>query len=137
MKSFILILAIVALTIELKAQEEKSFYPKSGVKKMIVLEQDYDNGKPDGGDEIKTATIFDKKGNIIEEIDYKDGKVNKSVIYEYNESGQKTKETEKDEDGKVDKVTVYKYKDGLRVEKTVYNKDNRIKSIKKYKYEKF
>jgi antitoxin component YwqK of YwqJK toxin-antitoxin module len=107
------------------------------VKKVTVYEQDFDKGKADGDPKIKTVTIYDKKGNIIEEIDYKAGKVNESIAVEYDALGNKIKETVKNDKGNIIKITDIKYKDGLRVEKVTYDENNVIKSRKTYQYEKF
>ena len=131
------IVLLLGLFSYLYGQDEKDYYPESGVKSVTVYEQDYDHGKADGGDEIKSVTVFDKKGNIIEEIDYKDGEVHKSFSYEYNDQNQKTKVVEKNEKGKVVEITIYKYQNGLRVERTIYNGDNVLKKKRTYKYEKF
>lgn len=139
MKNFILyfLFLFLASTYTLSAQNNSDKKTKPVIKSVTVSEQDYDDGKPDDGPETKSQTFFDKKGNIIKEIDYKDGKIDEIIEYEYNSDSQKTKEVKKNHKGNIKKTTTYKYNNGLKVEKAVYDENNVIKSKKIYSYEKF
>ena len=83
----------------------------------------------------ESEILYDNDGNVIEETEYKIGKVSKHIKYEYNEDHNKIRETELDPSGKKIKVTEYKYNNGLKTEKTVYDGNNKILSKKTYKYE--
>lgn len=107
---------------------------KHNLKSITEYEQKYDKGV--AGKALKESEIrYDSDGNIIEEIEYKLGKVSKHIKYEYNEDHNKIRETELDPSGKKIKVTEYKYNNGLKTEKTVYDANNKIVSRKTYKYE--
>jgi antitoxin component YwqK of YwqJK toxin-antitoxin module len=105
------------------------------VKSIVVTEQKFD------GTASKTfkesETYYDKKGNVVEEILYKDGKVDSHFKYQYDANGNKIKETEFNSDGKVKKISDYKYQGNLRIEKVVTDEKGKIKSKKTYKYEKY
>ena len=77
---------------------------------------------------------FDQKGNLLEEINYKQGKVTKHFRYEYDENNNKIKEQKIDASGKIVETSEYKYASGLRVEKIVYGSDNKPKSKRTYQY---
>jgi hypothetical protein len=107
----------------------------SDIKSVVVTEQKFD------GSASRTykdsETYYDKKGNVIEEILYKEGKVDSHFKYQYDANGNKTKEIEINADGKIKKITEYKYEGNLRVEKVVTDDKAKVKSKKTYKYEKF
>jgi hypothetical protein len=128
--SFVLILLIWPML--LSGQEKKAV--KHNLKSITSYEQKFEKGK--GGTLLMESEIrYDKAGNIIEEIEYKLGKVNKHVLYQYDGDNNKIRETEMDPTGKKIKVTEYKYIDGLRTEKIVFNGNNQVVSKKTYKYE--
>ena len=81
-----------------------------------------------------SETIFDVRGNIIEEINYKQGKEDKHFRYQYDNDDNKIKEEKIDPSGKVTEYSGYKYENGLRTEKTVYTGSGKIKSKKLYIY---
>ena len=71
---------------------------------------------------------FDENGNKTKET-YKDavGNVTKTVEYEYNEDGNNTKATEKDADGNVTKTVEYEYnEDGNNTKETTKDADGVI-----------
>jgi hypothetical protein len=107
---------------------------KHKLKSITEYEQKYEKGAP--GKALKESEIrYDSDGNVIEETEYKLGKVSKHLTYQYDEDHNKIRETELDPSGKKIKVTEYKYNDGLKTEKTVYDANNKILSKKTYKYE--
>jgi hypothetical protein len=77
---------------------------------------------------------FDTRGNLIEEINYKQGKISKHFRYEYDENNNKIKEQRIDPSGRVMETSEYKYASGLRIEKIIYGSDNKPKSKKTYQY---
>jgi|WetSurMetagenome_2_1015567.scaffolds.fasta_scaffold02384_10 hypothetical protein len=77
---------------------------------------------------------FDERGNLIEEINYKAGKVKRHFRYEYDGDNNKTREQKIDAAGKVVETSEYKYASGLRIEKIIYGPDNKPKSKKTYQY---
>lgn len=107
------------------------------IKAITVYGQKYEKGKETGSLKKKSAIVYDQKGNVIEEIDYKDGEIEKSFLYEYDAQNNKIKEVEKNGAGKVVKTTVYTYDNGLRKDKIEYDENNQIKEKKIYQYEKF
>lgn len=82
----------------------------------------------------ESETYYDVKGNVIEEITYKQGKINKHFKYYYNSEDIKIKEEEFDSSGKITETSEYKIENGLRTEKTVFDNNKKIKSKKFYKY---
>jgi hypothetical protein len=88
---------------------------------------------------VKNTTIeseekYDQHGNVVDEIQYKDGKVDKHMVYEYNSENNKIKETEFDSSGKTKKIGEYKYENGIRTEKSIYDADKKLISKKTYTY---
>jgi hypothetical protein len=115
-------------------QDKKAVRHK--LKSITEFEQKYEKGV--AGKALKESEImYDSDGNIIEETEYKLGKVSKHLTYQYDEDHNKIRETELDPSGKKIKVTEYKYNDGLKIEKIVYDANNKILSKKTYKYETF
>jgi hypothetical protein len=137
MRQLIIIFLLAVTAYVAYSQENTETSPSNSVKKVTIYEQDYDKGKADGGPAISSVTIYDQKGNIIEETHYKAGKIDETIVYEYDANGQKIKETFKNSQGKISKVSEFKYLDGLKVEKVTYDENHVIKSKKTYQYEKF
>lgn len=81
-----------------------------------------------------SETFYDLQGNIIEEINYKQGKEDKHFRYQYDLDKNKVKEEKIDPSGEVYEYSEYKYEGGLRVEKTVYTGNGKQISKKIYKY---
>jgi len=77
---------------------------------------------------------FDLKGNLIEDITYKQGKVDKHFKYQYDPDNNKIREEEFDPSGRTKEVSEYKYENGLRSEKIVYDSNKKIKSKRIYQY---
>jgi hypothetical protein len=105
------------------------------LKSITVYEQKYEKGA--GGKALVESVIrYDQAGNIIEEIEYKLGKVDKHFTYKYDASNNKIQEVELDASGKKIRVSEYKYNaDNLRTEKIVYDGNSQVLSKKTYKYE--
>ena len=132
MKNFVIIVLILCLPMMLLAQEKKATANK--LKSITVYEQKFEKGP--GKVLIESVIEYDQAGNIIKEIEYKDGKVVKHFTYRYDNSHNKIQETEMDPSGKKIKETGYKYNsNNLRTEKIVYDANDRILSKKIYKYE--
>jgi antitoxin component YwqK of YwqJK toxin-antitoxin module len=83
---------------------------------------------------IDAEEKYDQKGNLIEETQYKDGKVDKRMVYEYDANNNKIKETETDASGKLKKTSEYKYENGLRTEKITFDENKKLISKKTYSY---
>jgi hypothetical protein len=126
-----LILIILAWPLLIFGQEKKAAANK--LKSVTVYEQKYEKGP--GKSLIESLIRYDQSGNITEEIEYKLGKVDKHLTYEYDADNNKIRETEFDPAGKKIKVTEYKYSNNLRTEKIVYDGNKQILSKKTYKYE--
>lgn len=82
----------------------------------------------------ESEVVYDERGNILEEITYKQGKVNKHFRYQYDSNDNKIKEEKLDPSGKVIETSEYKIENGLRVEKVVYDQNKKMKSRKTYQY---
>lgn len=102
------------------------------VKSRIVHEEKTDKGKKTTS--IESEEKYDLAGNVIDEIQYKDGKVDKHIVYEYDSNNNKTRETELDASGKAKKIGEYKYLNGRRAEKYTYDADKKLISKKTYTY---
>jgi hypothetical protein len=130
---FLLAVILLAVSHEVTLAQGKSL--KTKVKSIIVTEEKHD------GPTIKTnkesEIHYDLNGNIIEDIEYKDGSFVSHFVYEYDPDDNKIKETEFDKNGKVAKVSLYKYENGLRVEKSVFDDKGNLKTKKTYKYTTF
>jgi len=116
------------------AQQNKAL--KHNLKHITEYIQKYEKGVP--GKLLKdNETWFDKAGNIVETINYRDGKIVEHYQYQYDTDNRCIKETEVDPSGRIIKVIVYKIQNGLKTEKTVYNGNNQLLSRKTYSYETF
>ena len=128
------LITILVLGSYLTADCQKSG-SKEKIKSIIVLEEKSDALIKKQYKE--SETYYDNKGNILEEITYKQGKVNKHFKYEYDSDGNKIKEEKFGPSGKLTETSEYKIDNGLRVEKIVYDANKRIKSRKIYQYTTF
>jgi major membrane immunogen (membrane-anchored lipoprotein) len=131
-RSFLLVSIILVNTFYVECQKPD---PKKKIKSIVVMEEKYNTLIKKQYKE--SETYFDSHGNIIEDIKYKDGKITRHFRYEYDTDNNKIKEEEFDPSGELKESSEYKYKDGLRVEKTVYDEDKKIKSRKNYQYTTF
>lgn len=82
----------------------------------------------------ESEVVYDERGNILEEITYKQGKINKHFRYQYDSDDNKIKEEKLDPSGKVIETSEYRIENGLRVEKVVYDQNKKMKSRKTYQY---
>lgn len=112
------------------AQNKSDSKPK--LKSIIVLEEKYDQLVRKQYKE--SETYYDSNGNIIEEIIYKQGKVDKHFKYQYDSDDNKIREEAYDPSGKLMEYSEYKIENGLRVEKIVYEPNKKPKSRKEYQY---
>ena len=85
----------------------------------------------------ESETYNDSRGNVLESITYKLGKVDKHFKYQYDSDNNKIKEEEYDTSGRLKESSEYKYANGLRTEKTVYDSNKKQKSKKTYVYTTF
>ena len=102
--------------------------------KSLVVNEEQEAGKGNGKPQLESETNYDPAGNVIEEKQYKDGKLDSHVKNEYDSDNNKIKVTEFDDSGKILKYTVYKYDKNLRTEKLVYLPNQKLKSKKTYQY---
>jgi hypothetical protein len=110
--------------------QQQSTHPK--VKSTVVYEEK--SNKLISKKIKESETTYDTHGNILELIEYKDGKVAKHFQYEYDNENNKIKETEFDPFGRIDEYSVYIYEKGLRIEKTVFDQQGNVKQKKLYVY---
>src|SRR3990172_5642921 len=127
MKKIAVVIMIMAWPLLLSAQEKNAIANK--LKSVTVHEQKYEKGEA-GKVLVESVTKYDQAGNVIEEIEYKQGKVDKHMTYQYDADNNKILETELDAAGKKIKVTTYKYTNNLRTEKMVYDGNNQLISKK-------
>lgn len=132
LRTAVLIILILGGALSAEGQKAKS---NGNVKSLIVSEEKYDMLVKKQYKE--SETYYDIKGNITENITYKQGKVNKHFKYEYDSDNNKIKEQEFDASGRLKESSEYKYENGLRTEKTVYDPNKKIKSKKTYVYTTF
>lgn len=131
-KGILLIMLAVSLNITLNAQQDSK---DKKIKSIIVYQEKYDMlVKRKYKD---TEQHFDSRGNLIEDITYKQGKVDKHFKYQYDSDDNKIKEDEFDPSGRIIESSEYKYENGLRTEKYVYDSNKKLKSKKIYQYTTF
>lgn len=125
----LVVVFFLSVQANLQAQDKA---PASKVKSMTVQEEDF--AKSNGAKRLESETSYDQVGNVVEEKQYKDGKLDSWEKSEYDQAGNKIKVTELDESGKLLKYTTYKYEKGLKTEKVVYGANQKMKSRKTYQY---
>jgi len=126
----ILVVIIIMITAFYGECQKPDSKPK--IKSLVVMEE-----KPSAivkKQYKESETYYDSRGNIIEDINYKDGKITKHFKYTYDEYDNKIKEEEYDSSGNLIESSTYRYENGLRVEKIVYDEDKRIKTRRTYIY---
>ena len=124
-----LIILILSGTLSAECQKTRSDIK---IKSLIVTEEKSDMIiKKQYKD---SETYYDSHGNVLESITYKQGKVDNHFKYQYDADNNKIKEEEFDTTGKIKESSEYKYENGLRVEKTVYDANKKLKSKKTYTY---
>jgi hypothetical protein len=134
-KSVLLIVpvALFMMSTNTATGQQKPAQPK--IKSVIVYDEKYD--KLISKKSKESETVYDAHGNIIEEIEYVNNKVDKHFQYQYDASDNKIKELELDSSGKVTKTSEYKYDKGLRIEKTIAGADGKVRTKKTYVYTTF
>jgi antitoxin component YwqK of YwqJK toxin-antitoxin module len=132
LKTLFLILIFITSTVAAECQKTGSDVK---IKSLIVTEEKSDMLVKKQYKE--SETYYDARGNVIESVTYKQGKVDRHFKYQYDSDNNKIKEEEFDPTGRIKETSEYKIEDGLRTEKTVYDPNNRIKSKKTYVYTKY
>jgi hypothetical protein len=132
MKTYIsVILLFIGFGISIPANCQKS-EPIIKIKSLIVFDEKSDMlVKKQFKD---SETYYDVRGNILEEIIYKQGKIAKHFKYQYDTEDYKIAEEELDASGKIIESSEYKIENGLRTEKKVYDANKKLKSKKTYVY---
>ena len=125
------ILIFLILCFALKAECQKS-RPDDKIKSLVVSEEKYDMLVKKQYKE--SETYYDSRGNELESITYKQGKVDKHFKYQYDADNNKIKEEEFDASGKLKESSEYKYANGLRTEKNVFDQNKKLKSKRTYVY---
>lgn len=106
---------------------------KKGIKKISTYETDYELGTSKAI--LEREVTYDAKGNILEEKDYKNGKVKNHFSYSYDIDNNKIEQIEYDENGKQKKIFKYIYKNNLKVERISLDGKGHVKAKKTYQYE--
>lgn len=128
-KPIIIIIMFLVYTASAKCQKSET---PDKIKSVVVTEEKYDMiVKKQYKD---SETYYDSRGNVMESITYKQGKIDKRFKYEYDTDNNKIKEEEFDSSGKIKESSDYKYVNGLRTEKNVYDSNKKLKSRKTYTY---
>lgn len=132
-RSFVLIpVLLIGLATMVSAQKPDK---DKKIRSVIVYQEKYDNLISKKYKELEQ--YFDSRGNLLEEITYKQGKVTTHFKYEYDSDDNKIREEEFDPSGKMIEFSEYVYENGLRIEKTVFYPNKKIKSKKIYQYTTF
>ena len=99
-----------------------------------IEEYHYDE---DGNLSSKDTYEYDEKGNNIERNWYdSDGRLGYKLIYKYNEKGNIIEENYYDSNGSLSYKTTYKYdKKGNKIEDNSYDSDGSLNSKTTYKYD--
>jgi len=129
MKIIFMIILVSSITLAAECQKAGS---DAKIKSLIVSEEKYDMLVKKQYKE--SETYYDVRGNVIESITYKQGKVDKHFKYQYDSENNKIKEEEFDPTGRIKETSEYKIESGLRTEKTVYDPNKKIKSKRTYVY---
>jgi major membrane immunogen (membrane-anchored lipoprotein) len=127
----IIVLVLLACTPLVSAQEKVP----AKVKSITVYQEKYDMLVTRKYKELEQN--FDERGNLLEEITYKQGKITKHFRYQYDTENNKVREEEFDPSGRLTEISEYRYENGLRTEKTVFDANKKIKSKKIYQYTTF
>jgi|WetSurMetagenome_2_1015567.scaffolds.fasta_scaffold00548_12 hypothetical protein len=135
-RSVRVILAVLIISFALNGEAFSQIQKTAKIKSVTITEETHDKGNK------KTMKDSEKKydinGNLLDELNYKNGEFDSHTSYEYDSNNNKIKETEFDKAGNITKVTTTKYdENGLKTEKCVYDGKGTIKSKKSYKYTMF
>mgnify|MGYP001766489279 CR=1 FL=1 len=129
LKPFLPCILLIMIFLPLRSQDQGK---KPKIKSLVVTEEKYNMLVKKQFTE--SETYYDQEGRILEDISYKQGNVDKHFKYQYDADGNKIREEEFDPSGKLIEFSEYVIKNGVRVEKTVYDSNNKIKSKKYYIY---
>ena len=124
-----MIILVSSITLAAECQKAGS---DAKIKSLIVSEEKYDMLVKKQYKE--SETYYDVRGNVIESITYKQGKVDKHFKYQYDSEDNKIKEEEFDATGRIKESSEYKYSNGVRTEKSVFDPNKKLKSKKTYTY---
>jgi hypothetical protein len=114
--------------------QKKSDAKLNNVRAVTEYKQDLEKKGP----QLKEAyTLYDKSGNILEEIEYdSEGKVKIHFKYQYDANNNKIKEIEISPAGKTIRVHEYKYNsNNLRTERNTYDGAGKLKSKRTFQYD--
>lgn len=128
-KPIILIIMFLACALSAVCQKSET---TNKIKSIVVSDEKYDMIVKKQYKE--SETYYDSRGNVVESISYKQGKIDKHFKYEYDVDNNKIKEEEFDASGKIKESSDYKFVNGLRTEKNVYDSNKKLKSRKTYTY---
>jgi len=128
-KYILIVLAITSLNSGIAAQNSR---PERKIRSIVVTQEKYDMLVTRKYKE--SEQYFDNRGNLVEDITYKQGKISKHFKYQYDADNNKIREEEYDPAGRLIEYSEYKYENGLRVEKNVYDPNKKLKSRKIYQY---
>jgi antitoxin component YwqK of YwqJK toxin-antitoxin module len=131
-RSILLLILIFGLNAISSGQQQG---PDKKIKSIIVFQEKYDMLVTRKYKDIEQ--YFDSRGNLIEDIVYKQGKIKTHFKYQYDSENNKIKEEEYDPSGRIIESSEYKYENGLRTEKCVYDPNKKLKSKKTYQYTTF
>lgn len=126
----LILMAVFILSVVNVSAQQQPITPK--VKTVIVYEEKFD--KLVSKKLKESETTYDVNGNIIEDIQYKEGKIDTHFKYQYDTNNNKIKETELDPSGNIAEYSEYKYEKNLRVEKTVFDPKGKVTMKKEYVY---
>jgi hypothetical protein len=128
-KYILIVMAIAGINAGLSAQNTE---PVRKIKSIVVTQEKYDMLVTRKYKD--TEQYFDIRGNLVEDITYKQGKISKHFKYQYDADNNKIREEEYDPAGRLIEYSEYKFENGLRVEKDVYDPNKKLKSRKIYQY---
>lgn len=128
-KYILIVLAIASLNSGIAAQNSRT---ERKIRSIVVTQEKYDMLVTRKYKE--SEQYFDNRGNLLEDITYKQGKISKHFKYQYDADNNKIREEEYDPAGRLIEYSEYKYENGLRVEKNVYDPNKKLKSRKIYQY---
>src|SRR5512140_3684500 len=103
-QNFLLILILLGTGMHLNAQNEK---PEGKIKSIIVYQEKYDMLVYRKDKELEQ--YFDIRGNLLEDITYKQGKISKHFKYQYDSDNNKIREEEYDQAGHLMEYSEYSY----------------------------
>ena len=133
MKVLVALMVVLVANGTLHAQK-KATAKENNVRSITEYKQDIEKNGP----QLKEAYIlYDKAGNILEEIEYdSEGRVKTHFKYQYDANNNKIKEIEINPSGKTVRVNEYKYNsNNLRIERNTYDGAGKLKSKRTYQYE--